>query len=227
MTAANAYVAAHNRVRTLHGPARNHPCEFCGLRAHDWALDWEAPEIIRDQQWRAYSPNPDFYMPLCRSCHKAYDAHVSKYGPDAPGVLRLRDSLWRAVDPALRAAQRKGLENSFTALQMWLKNADDVIVRRVRTFYLESPDPVVVEDLTPRDWFDALFTRHGEITVAGTAAFNAYLDWAEAENLPQRERWKRTTYYAELVSRGAVRKTTKLGVAFAGIALRETTEGLS
>ncbi|MGW0135162.1 hypothetical protein [Streptomyces sp. NPDC003299] len=134
MTSAYAYENAHARVKRLHGPARYYPCDFCGLSAHDWALDWESPEIIRDQKWRAYSPDPNGYMPLCRKCHKEYDKHVSRFGADPVEVLKLRDRLWKAVDKEARAVNRERLLSSYKAYLMWTTGAVDIVFKRTNTF---------------------------------------------------------------------------------------------
>ncbi|MEV0577678.1 hypothetical protein [Streptomyces sp. NPDC050392] len=134
-----AYENAHNAVKRKHGPARYYPCDFCGLHAHDWALDWESPDIIRDQKWRAYSPETDSYMPLCRKCHKAYDMHVKKFGPVPEEVLKLRDGLWRAIDPELRRVVREGLLSSYRAYLMWVSGSADVVFKRTNTFTTEEP----------------------------------------------------------------------------------------
>lgn len=51
----------------------------------------------------------------------------------------------------------------------------------------------------------------------GADAFNAYLDWAEAENLPQRERWTRRTFYDAMEERGVTRKKTAKGIGLVGL----------
>ncbi|MFE9256522.1 phage/plasmid primase, P4 family [Streptomyces sp. NPDC006879] len=56
----------------------------------------------------------------------------------------------------------------------------------------------------------------------GNDAFNAYLDWCEAENLPQKERWTRRTFYGALEERGVTRVIKRAGVALAGIRLAES-----
>lgn len=54
-------------------------------------------------------------------------------------------------------------------------------------------------------------------TMQGGEAFNAYLDWCEAENLPSKERWKRTTFYSALEERGVVKGSNNKGVMLSGI----------
>ncbi|MET9617137.1 phage/plasmid primase, P4 family [Kitasatospora indigofera] len=51
----------------------------------------------------------------------------------------------------------------------------------------------------------------------GGDAFNTYLDWAEAENLPTRERWTRRAFYDAMEERGVTRKKTAKGIALVGI----------
>ncbi|MBD0712572.1 phage/plasmid primase, P4 family [Streptomyces sp. CBMA370] len=51
----------------------------------------------------------------------------------------------------------------------------------------------------------------------GTEAFNSYLDWCEAENLPARERWTRRAFYDAMEERGVTRKKTAKGIALVGL----------
>jgi putative DNA primase/helicase len=51
----------------------------------------------------------------------------------------------------------------------------------------------------------------------GTEAFNRYLEWCEAENLPAKERWTRRAFYDAMEERGAHRKKTMTGIALVGI----------
>ncbi len=51
----------------------------------------------------------------------------------------------------------------------------------------------------------------------GTDAFNHYLAWCEAENLPHKERWTRRAFYAALEERGIARKRANRGIALIGI----------
>ncbi|OKI00158.1 hypothetical protein A6A06_23625 [Streptomyces sp. CB02923] len=57
----------------------------------------------------------------------------------------------------------------------------------------------------------------------GTDAFNAYLDWCEAENLPLKERWTRRTFYDAMEERGVTRRKTMKGIALVGV--REPVAG--
>ncbi|MFJ8472149.1 phage/plasmid primase, P4 family [Kitasatospora sp. NPDC094011] len=53
----------------------------------------------------------------------------------------------------------------------------------------------------------------------GSEAFNEYLTWCEAENLPAKERWTRKTFYDALEERGVGRKKTNRGIALVGLRL--------
>ncbi|MFF2039356.1 phage/plasmid primase, P4 family [Kitasatospora sp. NPDC058170] len=59
----------------------------------------------------------------------------------------------------------------------------------------------------------------------GNEAFNAYLDWAEQENLPPRERWTRRTFYDAMEERGVTRRKTRQGIALSGLRLPEGDKG--
>lgn len=60
--------------------------------------------------------------------------------------------------------------------------------------------------------------------IDGSMLFQKYLDWADEENLPPRERWTRQTFYAALEERGAVKRKTNKGVAFEGIRRARQTD---
>lgn len=59
------YGAVHMRLRKRRGPAKNHLCQ-CGQPARDWAY----------RNIRGHSENLDDYVPMCRRCHKAFDAET-------------------------------------------------------------------------------------------------------------------------------------------------------
>ncbi|MER5638405.1 phage/plasmid primase, P4 family [Kitasatospora sp. NPDC002227] len=61
-----------------------------------------------------------------------------------------------------------------------------------------------------------------EDVMNGTDVFNVYLDWAEAENLPVRERWTRRTFYSAMEERGVARKKTVKGIALVGVRQPDT-----
>ena len=81
-----AYHSAHARVHRLKGKASNHSCVNCGARAADWAYDHQdesekvgpahngggVVSIVR------YSTDPDHYQPMCKCCHRKFDADERK-----------------------------------------------------------------------------------------------------------------------------------------------------
>lgn len=68
------YTAAHERVRRLHGAARNHPCVDCGKSAYHWSYDHSDPdELISRTVHVAYSLDTNHYQARCVPCHKRFD----------------------------------------------------------------------------------------------------------------------------------------------------------
>jgi hypothetical protein len=70
------YIAAHRRCRQLWGSSTQYPCVACGKPAEDWAYDGTDPTESHDDrvEWVvAYSRFPEFYMPMCKPCHKSRD----------------------------------------------------------------------------------------------------------------------------------------------------------
>lgn len=66
-------------------------------------------------------------------------------------------------------------------------------------------------------FFPGVLERDDSKTMNGADAFNAYLDWAEAENLPTKERWTRRAFYDAMEERGITRKKTAKGIALVGV----------
>lgn len=72
------YQRAHQIVRELNGKATGYPCAHCAAQADEWAYDHADPnELIGTDHGRElpYSLVPDHYMPLCRPCHRRFDAN--------------------------------------------------------------------------------------------------------------------------------------------------------
>ena len=77
-----SYKAAHDRVRRLWGSASQYRCVTCNESAQQWAYD-DPDFLIGHGGTRSfttgelipmtYSQWPEFYMSMCRSCHKRKD----------------------------------------------------------------------------------------------------------------------------------------------------------
>lgn len=68
-------------------------------------------------------------------------------------------------------------------------------------------------------FFPGTLVKDDSARMDGSEAFNAYLDWCEAENLPAKERWTRRAFYGAMEERGITRTRTAKGMALVGIRL--------
>lgn len=79
-----SYYTAHSRVRIERGHPKEYDCVECGGTAEEWALKADAEDIVFGSingraKVSAYSLNLDEYQPMCKDCHRAYDArHKSR-----------------------------------------------------------------------------------------------------------------------------------------------------
>jgi hypothetical protein len=72
--------AAHERAKRLWGPASVYQCVQCGGQAAEWAYDGTDPDQLYGPSGTSkvfYSLYPEFYMPMCKKCHKGRDAAVA------------------------------------------------------------------------------------------------------------------------------------------------------
>lgn len=110
-------------------------------------------------------------------------------------------------------------------------------VEGARQWYANGlQDPDVVRDATKeyRQTSDALAGFLPGLMVADASAprfdggdlYRHYLEWADEENLPLKERWTRQAFYGALEERGFMRKKTNKGVAFEGIRRRRLSDPL-
>lgn len=77
------YEAAHWRVKSIHGSARNHSCVDCGGTARDWSYRGGDPmERTCPDNGCKYSLSPDYYEPRCVPCHRAYDNPARNRAPE-------------------------------------------------------------------------------------------------------------------------------------------------
>lgn len=97
---------------------------------------------------------------------------------------------------------------------------------------LQEPDVVVNATSEYRETSDALAGFLPGVYVSdphagrmdGKVLFESYLQWADEENLPARERWTRQTFYRALEERGMVKRRGKRGTAFDGIRRARQTD---
>lgn len=79
------YETAHSIVRRLRGRASDRPCLHCdihsGRHADEWAYGqedlsplWGIPKGKTNVGPSPYSADPKQYIPLCRPCHRIFDA---------------------------------------------------------------------------------------------------------------------------------------------------------
>jgi len=76
-----SYSAAHYRCRQLWGRVQQYRCFRCGEPAEEWAYDGKDPTELHAEgfDWNnrksilPYSRFPEFYMPMCKTCHKRRD----------------------------------------------------------------------------------------------------------------------------------------------------------
>jgi putative DNA primase/helicase len=104
----------------------------------------------------------------------------------------------------------------------WFANGleDPGVIKRAVKEYRETSDALA-------GFFPGILEVDEIHTLNGTEAFNAYLDWCEAENLPMRERWTRRTFYAAMEERQIVRKKTAVGIALVGVRLANAPVAVS
>ncbi|MFJ9549100.1 phage/plasmid primase, P4 family [Streptomyces erythrochromogenes] len=81
--------------------------------------------------------------------------------------------------------------------------------------YRETSDPLAGFLPGVLEWADE------SIVMNGNDAFNSYLEWCQAENLPVKEQWTRRAFYDAMEERGAVRKRTNKGISLAGLRLAD------
>ena len=65
------YETVHWRM-SREDPARNHSCAHCSGPAKQWAYTHDAPNE-KQSEVGPYSVDPEFYIPLCISCHVKFD----------------------------------------------------------------------------------------------------------------------------------------------------------
>lgn len=79
------YANAHWRVKGERGRASEHACVDCAGPAQEWSYDHRDPDELTEAHPRtgepmAYSLDPSFYSPRCKSCHGIFDNNLRKAG---------------------------------------------------------------------------------------------------------------------------------------------------
>ncbi|MCF3119709.1 toprim domain-containing protein [Streptomyces arenae] len=92
---------------------------------------------------------------------------------------------------------------------------DPQVITGASQEYRETSDPLAGFLPGVLDYADE------SVVINGNDAFNSYLEWCEAENLPTKERWTRRAFYDAMEERGAVRKKTNKGISLAGLCLAD------
>lgn len=92
---------------------------------------------------------------------------------------------------------------------------DPQLITSASQEYRETSDPLAGFLPGILDWADET------VVMNGMDAFNAYLEWCQAENLPVKEQWTRRAFYDAMEERGAVRKRTNKGISLAGLRLAD------
>lgn len=96
----------------------------------------------------------------------------------------------------------------------WFRDGlkDPEVVRHATKEYRETADqlsgflPGVIEQ-----------TGDDNDRMLGNECFSLYLEWCEAENLPQKERWRRATFYRALEERKVQRRKLNTGITLFGV----------
>ncbi|MER5304604.1 phage/plasmid primase, P4 family [Streptomyces lasiicapitis] len=92
---------------------------------------------------------------------------------------------------------------------------DPQVITGASQEYRETSDPLAGFLPGVLEWAD------DSVTMSGNDAFNTYLEWCEAENLPGRERWTRQAFYSAMEERGAVKRRTNKGISLGGLRLAD------
>lgn len=107
------YDSAHRRCREMWGRASQYSCIRCGAQALDWAYDGSDSTQLGSGKF--HSRFPEFYMPLCRSCHQRLDTPKG----DRIALLGVRISATtkaRLENAARKLAVERGLRVSMASL---------------------------------------------------------------------------------------------------------------
>lgn len=95
----------HKRLRRSRGRAVNFTCSHCDKQADEWAYDGTDPEELIGPKGMRFSFDQDRYIPLCYTCHSAFDRPKQDNCPRC-GSPYARDSYgWARCMPCRHAAR--------------------------------------------------------------------------------------------------------------------------
>ena len=94
---------------------------------------------------------------------------------------------------------------------------DPEVITQATREYRETSDALA-------GFYPGVLVPDPEGRVLGAEAYNAYRDWCEAEGLPQKERWRRTTFYNAMEERGVHRTKTAKGITLIGVRMSDIAE---
>jgi putative DNA primase/helicase len=148
------------------------------------------------------------------------------------------EGLWRRVKLIPWERYFKPEERDHRLGDDLLREAQGILtwaVEGAREWYANGlQDPAIVRDSTKEyratsdrlaGFLPGLFViDHAAGRVEGKVLFEAYLQWADEENLPARERWTRRTFFDALEERGLAKRKTNKGIAFDGIRRARQTD---
>lgn len=135
-----------------------------------------------------------------------------RYFADHERDHRLGETLLREAPGILAWAVRGAVE--------WFAHGlrDPDVIRNATREYRETSDALA-------GFLPGVFVKDRQAgRVDGKILFDAYLAWADEENLPARERWTRRTFFAALEERGFPKRKTNKGVAFEGVRRARQTD---
>src|SRR5690606_13952355 len=87
--------------------------------------------------------------------------------------------------------------------------ADPASITNATQEYRETSDVLA-------GFFPSVSVPDGSQRLDGSTAFTTYLEWCEAENLPNKERWTSRTFYSAMEEGGIQRARTAKGTAVGG-----------
>jgi putative DNA primase/helicase len=94
----------------------------------------------------------------------------------------------------------------------WFRDGlnDPPVITQASKEYRETSDALA-------GFFPDILERCEGAQLNGTEAFNRYIEWCDAENLPQKERWTRRAFYDAMEERGIYKKRVSAGMALVGV----------